>query len=835
MQILSNNKNNDNTTSGNEQETLGNDYTSNAIENETNNQIEGFYSPSVDIVIGFDTVNDRAIEYDEYGQALPYVEEDEPLPQAFDPRLQRLDAFIAQGDDSTKHPIIVPFATNTAASAYYNMLFSVESAVAAEYAKERGQEYKSKTKASEKVAPNKQQLKILQSNPDFYGVGSLVNPYTLTKLAGGLTTDGPNTFKNHMYDIRSSKRFYDVTVEDDDFLSVTEPTTTNIITWSNKDAWGRTPYSFQDFVFCKYWNIIPNNRLLTLRKYGAPTYDNLNFSNMYLKSENGEKNVDNSIAFAPIATVVSYFGEDTGNSLNSLMSFSTGTPWEELQSDIHSVSGNEGSDPRAVIDSMFATDGTWGGVSADAKWASNLLSGGGFITGKYLSFGKFVGLLDKDGYRQEQDQDYFNKMTQGQVDPSDSKFANKIKGPVNRIGATMQRKAGIVFSQELSLTCEYIARPIGGVNTKAAMLDILANCLEIVSVDAVWWGGGYHFMIEPQMYPFKREDGTNTYMEDLYKGKIFGKDGALAHVVDGVKKFGETDANGNSTGSFEWSNITSKLGEFAGQTLGALGSALSGIASSLFGEGNMFSNIVDKGTQAVSTDEQRNKGKNKLNNLLNNINDMWKTKVVQQTIIPKVEGMKALLTGEPVGNWHLTVGNPLNPMMVIGNLICTDARFEFSDELGPDDFPMEMKVTYTLKHGMARDKGGIESMFNRGMGKIYELPDFVAASSDYETKVDDFTGPNSEDWDGGYINVGEVMTRAQAAARGRTYKAYKFGEGTQLQNLGDARTTFIAKFTPIDITGASTIETIRQHGFLESVGSRSIIRGVGITRKLLGS
>lgn len=111
----------------------------------------------------------------------------------------------------------------------------------------------------------------------------------------------------------------------------------------------------------------------------------------------------------------------------------------------------------------------------------------------------------------------------------------------------MARDKGITFDQSLSITCDYIARPIGGVNTKAAMIDILSNCLEIGAVDAMWWGGGYRFMINPRMYPFKREDGTNTYMEDLYNGRIFGPNGALAHLVEGVKKFGQTDKNGNIT------------------------------------------------------------------------------------------------------------------------------------------------------------------------------------------------------------------------------------------------------------------------------------------------
>ncbi|MBO6272642.1 hypothetical protein J6O48_07660 [bacterium] len=124
-------------------------------------------------------------------------------------------------------------------------------------------------------------INSVKNDSDSYGLASIVNPYTLTKLCGGLTRVGDmssndTAIDNRLYDIRDKRRFYDRSIEDkNDILSITNPTTTNIITWSNKDPWGRTPYYFQDFVFCKYWNIIPNNRLITLRKYHAPVYDNL--------------------------------------------------------------------------------------------------------------------------------------------------------------------------------------------------------------------------------------------------------------------------------------------------------------------------------------------------------------------------------------------------------------------------------------------------------------------------------------------------------------------------------------------------------------------------------
>ena len=88
------------------------------------------------------------------------------------------------------------------------------------------------------------------------------------------------------------------------------------------------------------------------------------------------------------------------------------------------------------------------------------------------------------------------------------------------------------------MVCEYIARPIGGVNVKAAMIDILANCMEMASAEAVFWGGGYRFNIRPHMYPFKRGGTDGKIMDALYAGKIFGQDGAIQTAMKGFREFG---------------------------------------------------------------------------------------------------------------------------------------------------------------------------------------------------------------------------------------------------------------------------------------------------------
>lgn len=80
---------------------------------------------------------------------------------------------------------------------------------------------------------------------------------------------------------------------------------------------------------------------------------------------------------------------------------------------------------------------------------------------------------------------------------------------------------------------------------------------------------------------------------------------------------------------------------------------------------------------------------------------------------------QAFISGDPTGNWHLTIGNPMNPMLVSGNLTLQDAQFEFEGPMSYEGFPSKLKMTVTLKPGRARDRGEIESMFNAGRGRMY--------------------------------------------------------------------------------------------------------------------
>ena len=90
---------------------------------------------------------------------------------------------------------------------------------------------------------------------------------------------------------------------------------------------------------------------------------------------------------------------------------------------------------------------------------------------------------------------------------------------------------------------------------------------------------------------------------------------------------------------------------------------------------------------------------------------------------PGIPAMQSLLSADPVGEWHLMVGNPHNPILSIGNLICTGTDIKFpTDSFGYGDFPTKMQVIVKLKPGMPKDKTQIESMFNHGTSRMYWQP-----------------------------------------------------------------------------------------------------------------
>lgn len=794
-----------------------------------------------------------------------YIRDNIKSHAAWDPRLQRFDEYFdIPTEPGRVNPVRIPFANNTVATAFADLtnvmekglgqaLFANKQFSNGTYAADMfGQGYSDKKPSNSESSDSKENSTSIQGDyasapisekfithstnmfmndneGRFWGAQSIVNPYSLTKLVGGIKVTGGNKVENYMYDIRDQRRFYSIQGNNtNDVLSISNPTVTQLINWSNADRWGRTPYAFQDFVYCKYFGLIPNNRLITLRRYAAPTYDNLQFENMFGAHETVTRNNKNNKStetnnanspespinktFSPVAYVVTWFGGDTGNSLNSLMSFSTGINWGEAEAKIFEVSGEQGESKQSVIDRLL-DNGSHQNLFHDAELTAlnKYTHGASMLTAKIASFGKFALATNGDiGVSQ----DAYDNLMGANVDPYESTFKNRIQGPVNRIDKVKKREAGIKFSQTLSIKCAYKSKAIGGINPKAALLDVLGNCLEMVSPHAVFWGGGHRFMIHPKIYPFHDGGWRDNFLAQVYDGKFLGKGGAIDTVLSGIKKVGTPEGGGEFNWDIAKENLTSGA-------LGLISGAISGL-SNIFGGVDFLDSLSEN---LGGNEEKRQQGANMVENLKKNMQQMWSNKLMKETQMPTITAQGNVLVGEPVGEWHLTIGNPLNPIMVIGNLVCSEMKVEWDEEIGPDDFPIGFNVTYTLEHAMARDNDGIQSMFNRGMGKFYTLPDYISTASERITYVDRFT-KNAGTGDVGTYNykfAGDIQKQYGAG-----YKTVRIDPGSTPNNAGNYETQLLTPFTPINGIAQRSIASLRNNA---TAGITSRVKSLAATRK----
>ena len=238
---------------------------------------------------------------------------------------------------------------------------------------------------------------------------------------------------------------------------------------------------------------------------------------------------------------------------------------------------------------------------------------------------------------------------------------SKPYGPVDVIAKTHIRKdgseGGLLFEQSISLTFDYELRSYDGINGRAALLDLLGNILSVTYTNGNFWGGQIRNTGMAQSNIFANLPIFNLNGHEDYN-QIKDK------FMDSLSDVGKAMNNG--------------------QPIGGISDVISMIK-------NMASNI----------------GKVLLGGVMNALGR------------PVKQGLNSLLSSDPVGLWHLTIGNPKHPIMSMGNMILTDVEIQHYGPLGLDDFPTGLKVKVTLTHGMPRDKMRIEHMYGLGDNRIY--------------------------------------------------------------------------------------------------------------------
>lgn len=439
---------------------------------------------------------------------------------------------------------------------------------------------------------------------------------------------------------------------------LSNPTAGKLIDWGSNVSpltfVGFQPYSYTDFMYCKYYGKIPNNRLVTLRRYPFPIGDSLRLG----------KDRRNAI---PVAQAVTWFGGETTNTLNSIGVFSWDIPWTP----INAVDGNgqtiEGNEITLnELLGLVKKIGTGGDQIAAA------------ITAAY------VGTLGNDAQAQQASgyEEKLQKFQKNLYDQTTGPYWNRIYGPVNVITKSTRRERGIQNSNwETSFTLKfhYNFRSFNGMSPKIAALEVISNFMNLTYQDAQFLG---------------------------QLARYFPKVGVKFDPTT-------TEAIGNiltSWGSSFAGNNSQEFGTILANLMGAIKLAGSKIVSDPIGVG---SKVLQTGLMRPD--------------LLGNA-------------IPDLVSIKSALSDRPVGEWHMVVGNPMNPIFVMGDLLCTDVKMSWDDEIGPDDFPTGCSFIVTLKQGKPRDKTAIERMLNHGQTKL------TAGALRTSSQQDTFGEQNNQLW-----------------------------------------------------------------------------------------
>ena len=368
------------------------------------------------------------------------------------------------------------------------------------------------------------------------------------------------------------------------------------------------------------------------------------------------KQNNNWSTMGDIGRLVTWFGNDD-NKLEDILKYDYVATWKELNSEINRVNSKEGE-------------------GADAPGTTKNL------------FNKAILAIGQTNYS------YIKALTKGtnpaltlpfmsvpipagqyQNDPvvlGQNYDAHKVYEPANTIRSTNIYDGELKFNQEFSITFNYTLRAYDNINPKAAFLDLLGNIMVVTYRRGRFWGG------ENSILGVSRDKSMwNTANNIIKKGS------------DTAKTFTSQLLNGDTqeavnTLKGEWSNLYEKSKELVDNLLN--NTDLTKLAT------NIFNNGID----AVTGILQNHLGR------------------------PAIYQFNSILDGDLTGLWHLTVGNPLNPIMSIGNLIMTKAEVQHYGPLGIDDFPTGLKVTVSLKHAQPRDSARIERMYTKGLGTIYQ-------------------------------------------------------------------------------------------------------------------
>lgn len=488
----------------------------------------------------------------------------------------------------------------------------------------------------------------------------------------------------------------------DTLVKLSEQRATSLVGGTGISELGVAKYRYIDFMFCRDLGKIPNNHLLTLRKFTRPVGDNINTR---LPKSDTPYNFNQSM---DVGRLVTWFGNGD-NKLEDIIKYNYVATFKQFDSKVDVVESHEDDESTGVIGKIVNTINPRynQAMSQGRTGAHNFISqlGGRYLSTSYANFGR-GGQYDRH--------DIF-----GMYDH------HKIYEPKNTIQSTHVYEGKLTFSQEFTIKFSYKLRAYDNINPRAAFLDLIGNILAVTYRSGTFWGGSRMFRGAP---PNK----VGTAKVNAFLDRTFDTLGGIGNNL----LSGNLDIGG---------------------TLGSIWGAVKQIASDAFNT-----------AKSLALGNTSTKGKSPLQvigaivkhtGLWSGVQGMIKNGLGR----PAVYALDSLLTGDNVGLWHLTIGNPRNPIMSIGNLIIDKSEITQSGPLGLDDFPTDLMVSVSLKHGRPRDSAEIQKMYTKGSGPIYTPLGAKAASNFYKLTSTKYSANITKDKNDEENNVFNYIEQQQAS------------------------------------------------------------------------
>ena len=522
-------------------------------------------------------------------------------------------------------------------------------------------------------------------------VGSLFNPYYAVPIRG-MTDNVPLIDST----LNSQEGFFGDETSDISKCSIKELCA---LSAKNESILGQARYKYADFMYCKDLGKISNNHLITLRRFASPVGDNI------FRSAAMDDDQSNIQMAGDIGRLIAWFGTDD-NKLEDILSYEYEATWKPLKAEIQQLDSQEDDDGRGPLGKLINS----------LTPSYNHATANGIANGGALNW-----LMGRMGMSTSSATYASNDVALGR-----NYDKNKVYEPQDTIQDTHTYEGKLIFNHEFNLTFSYKMRAYDAINPKSAFLDLLGNILTVTYRNGHFWGGKRQILgPQPNISGWKKADAmvnqaagmTGTIIDNLREGRSAEAFAMVGGMMSNMLKSAGIDVNGLTSGI---ESAASKL--MNGDVKGAADSAGTALSRAT---GSFVDKIVKQSDIPAA------------------IGGIIKNKLGR----PALYAFDSLLTGDNVGLWHVTIGNPKNPIASFGNLILTKAKITHSGPLGIDDFPTELKLTVTLKHARGRDAVDISKMYTKGENGIY-----ISLNSPY-TKVAYKTGEKGYSGSGIYRTV----------------------------------------------------------------------------------